>query len=53
MINLGHVKHMEAHDTKRLTFVLTGDDDEIVMSRQQSVLFRKSRNLLANGGTEK
>ena len=45
--NLAHVKHITAADSKRLLFVMLGDV-EITLSRQQSTLFRKQRNLASN-----
>lgn len=44
IINMGHVKHMRAYDHKRYSLTMVGDK-EIVMSRHQSVLFRRTKGL--------
>jgi two-component system, LytTR family, response regulator len=44
LINLSHVKHMRAHDPKRYSFIMV-NDNEIIMSRKQSVLFRRTKSL--------
>lgn len=44
IINLSHVKHMRAHDPKRYSFTMA-NDNEIIMSRKQSVLFRRTKSL--------
>jgi two-component system LytT family response regulator len=49
VVNLTHVKHMTVADARHLLFVMEGDI-EITLSRQQSILFRKQRNLASNCG---
>lgn len=45
IINLKHVQVMQAYDAKRFSFVLLGGS-EVILSRAQSILFRKSRRLI-------
>jgi two-component system LytT family response regulator len=44
LINLSHVKHMRAYDEKRYGFTMV-NDNEIIMSRKQSILFRRTKSL--------
>jgi DNA-binding LytR/AlgR family response regulator len=44
IVNLSHVKHMVAYDAKRFSFIMPGDD-EVILSRSQSVLFRRTKSL--------
>ena len=44
IVNLSHVKHSRLLEDERLSFLLN-DGKEVVFSRRQSVLFRKTRGL--------
>lgn len=44
IINMSYVKQMQAYDAKRYSMTME-DDKEIVLSRKQSVLFRKTKSL--------
>lgn len=45
IVNLMHIKHLRAYDAKRLSFIMVNSDIEIILSREQSILFRKSKRL--------
>jgi two-component system LytT family response regulator len=44
IINMSHVKQMRAYDAKRYSFIMD-HDNEIIMSRKQSLLFRRTKSL--------
>ena len=44
IINLKHVKDMNMHNSKQFVFTLIGDN-EVIVSRLQTIEFRKTRSL--------